>query len=147
MTAINLPPIILQTSPPEVIEDSGIIIFTPKSPFNTYGSGFQYPYYRKIGSLVYLGGFMRLGAASVAFQEVTTLPVGYRPAQDHSFVTYNTGVTNEDAQRTDIRDDGFVCPAVAMVASAFYCLDGIVFPAASAATRPAPPEGPDREPK
>lgn len=63
--------------------DSGWIALTLSGSWANYGSPFPTAAYRKVGSVVYLKGLVRNGTPGTT---IGTLPVGYRPSEQHLFL-------------------------------------------------------------
>lgn len=101
-------------------EDSGFRTPTLQNSWRAYGGPYRAPYYRKIGKIVEIGGFVSGGnpATSTIFQ----LPVGYRPSASLVFIGYSAAGT----VRLDITTSGNVVAGQG-ASSSFISLSGIMF--------------------
>lgn len=70
--------------------DTGWITATLGNSWVAFGAPYVAPQYRKFNGLVYISGEMKSGTTATT---VFTLPVGYRPAQQHAFSTNSVSGT------------------------------------------------------
>jgi hypothetical protein len=102
-----------------VVQDSGWVNITLVATFTNFGAPNEVARYRKKGGVVYLEGAIKGGAAGGT---ITTLPVGFRPANTITFIASTSSAT---PARITIASTGVVTGAA--INTTFTSLSGIVF--------------------
>lgn len=96
---------------------------TLSSPFGNFGGGFRTVRYRKVGNLVVVQGLLGVTAGTAASAVPFTLPVGFRPLQNHIFGTYWSG----GIFRWDVNTAGQLVAGAALAVGNFVALEGVSF--------------------